>query len=450
LILAALLALTVQPQSGQIDVWRKLDAQGRACASCHSPDGLELSVFNFGRTDVLRRASKHLAADDQLAIFAFLNRKAVESLQPMLDRPLQPGGSPLPGKTAADRDLAFGTNLVRLVPGLTQPVKDLEGAKRLRDQLLSIDLRTLPVGFFLNRLSEDRFHGEEHATIAQWIPDLPVANSPELFRLQDAYLADPNIETLSALDSATVAANPITQGLADLSLQKYRSLLMLNYRLRTNDRSRIVLGRGNQANPMWQVGDLARQYAGADARMMGAPHEVALAKTVLWSKQLKDMQIPWFWLGWTEDPGLSRSGLVPETMTGHYFVTSLLDNGPYPIHAAFVVARRMVELGYGQNSWNSPMPRHPELQFSAFAVSHRLTGLEIQNPAQKVLFRLILTNTFRMMTLLVADDARRSGAAIHRESQAGQARYLATYLKLDASDVLRALAQARAEIPTRH
>jgi hypothetical protein len=255
---------------------------------------------------------------------------------------------------------------------------------------------------------------------------------------------------LAALDSATVAANPITQGLADLSLQKYRSLLMLNYRIRTGDQRRIVLGKGNQANPMWQVGDLARQYGGADARMMGTPKDVALSKTVLWSKQLKDMQVPWFWLGWTEDPGLSRSGLVPETMTGHYFVASMLQNGPYPIHAAFVVARRMVELGYGPGSWNSPMPRHPELQFSAFAVSHLLTGLEIENPAQRALFRSILTSTFRMMAILVADDARQTGAAIHRESQAGQARYLATYLKLDASDVLRALAQSKAEIPTRH
>ena len=90
-MILALVALTLTAQPLDLSVWRKLDQDGRACASCHSPDGIELAAFRFTDKDVLRRAAKHLPEIDQQAILLQLvqSRKAFVkpvTFDPMADR----------------------------------------------------------------------------------------------------------------------------------------------------------------------------------------------------------------------------------------------------------------------------------------------------------------------------------------------------------------------------
>src|SRR5579862_1231443 len=97
-------------------VWRTPDHNELACAFCHSPDGIEIASYNFGDEDIHRRAVPHLgnAGADKIVSFMHAVRRKyhiTKLLDPMLNRPLQPGGEALPGKTSAARDLAFAREL---------------------------------------------------------------------------------------------------------------------------------------------------------------------------------------------------------------------------------------------------------------------------------------------------------------------------------------------------
>ena len=178
-----ILAVWIASQKDSIDpgliAWRTPDNAERSCSSCHSPDGIELAAYGFAKDDLVRRAARHLTEERQTQVVKWIlqNRGKIhgEAVNPMMGRPLQPGGRVLPGFTPKDRDLAFQTSLGSAAPKLEGPrIRSLKAAKEIRDEVLDLDLKSLSVGIEMNRLSEDGFHGKDHATLAHWIPDVPV------------------------------------------------------------------------------------------------------------------------------------------------------------------------------------------------------------------------------------------------------------------------------------
>jgi hypothetical protein len=389
--------------------------------------GLELSAFNFGREDLVRRASAHLPLELQKQVVEMIVGQRRGILSPDL-RPMQPGGAVLAGATAGDRDAAFLFSLARVTPKLALTrVDSLAGAKAVRDEVLAVDLTKLRVGIEMNRLSEDGFHGKEHATLAHWIPDTPVASGA--MAEQDAYVKNPGPETLAALDAAVLKTAPQKSTIQMLSLAKYRALLVLADGLRVGLTSAqfppvtdpLLRGEGG-GNPFWQVAEIARTSETYSGEQLGLPPEMIAAKSAgpAFPEQMKEMRLPWYWLGWIADPALTHSGEIGETRRADYFTQTLLNEGPYPSHALFMLFRKLLA---------QPAGRPFEVQFSFLILNQPLTSLEPKSKEERALFRQVAGNAFRAMLYLLRDDLKRTGKTYIRESQLLQVRQMAGYLK---------------------
>ena len=416
-----------------LSAWRRADARGQACVSCHSPDGIELSSYGFSREDILRRAVRHLPSNEGEAIVAMLRRRDA-SADAQKDRPLQPGGAVLPGSTPAERDLAFLRELPAVAPTLAAGRVDSEtNALRVLDETRRVDLAKLRVGIPFNRLSEDGFHGKEHRTVANWIPDVPVRGIS--IEAEDRYLADPSDANFRALDGGVKA------GLADaatpaerLAISKYRSLLILQHRLRTGRFVSLAEPRtsGLNQNPFWDVGDFSRRYQDStDVASLGLPVDVAAQKRdgPLYRDQLKDLRLPWFWMGWMLDPALQTSGMDGETKRADYFARALWKDGPYPAHLAFMVTKKLVEQGYNSRLWNEPrFPQRYEISLSEFVMGGELEGFHSTGEYRRR-FERLATNVLRTALYLSRKTVRETGEAFHPEAQANQVRLSLVYLR---------------------
>ena len=421
------------PTDPGLIAWRRPDANGQRCVSCHSPDGIELSSFGFSRADLLRRAARHLPTSEGEAIAELLARRPAIA-KPLENRPLQPGGTVLPGETPADRDLAFLRSLPAIVPTLAAGRVDSEAAAlKARDELLRVDLTKLRVGIRFNRLSEDGFHGPEHRSIADWLPDVPVAGVSDA--AMDRYLADPSDENLRLLDEGVRprAQTASTPG-EILAVAKYRALLILQHRLRTGRLTPLTLpGRLDlNQNPFWDVADFAHLYSEqSEIRSLGFPPEIAAAKQggPTYQAQLRDLRLPWFWLGWTLDPALQTSGLSGETQRADYFVRSLWKDGPYPAHLAFMIAKKQVEQGFNPRLWNNAQfPQRYEFSYSGFILGDELNALRLNGEYERRFTRLA-ANALRTGLFLSRKSVRETGEAFHPEAQTNQVRRAADYLR---------------------
>src|SRR5579871_1569443 len=99
-------------------IWRKpgKTPDHAACASCHGPDGLEIAAYNFDDANIRRRAAIHISPEDADKVVAMIHAEREMLglkilLDPMKDRPFQPGGEVLPGATPEERDNALGVEL---------------------------------------------------------------------------------------------------------------------------------------------------------------------------------------------------------------------------------------------------------------------------------------------------------------------------------------------------
>lgn len=408
--------------------WRTPDSRGRACSSCHSPDGIELASYAFGESDVVRRAAAHLPKPlkDRILEFILTQRKALpkQPLDPMVDRPLQPGGSPLRGETATERDIEFLRSIPRCVPALADgKIDSLAKANKACEQIVALDLSQVQIGIPLNRLSEDGFHGSEHASLANWIPDVAVASSTETLAAQSAYLARPTQESLAAIDAAVLRTFHPRNAIETLALAKYRALLEMQHGLRqwatrTTPEPQSV----RRDNPYWQIAEMGRTYAGADPQLFALPSDIATAKASgpSLSDQMRALRLPWYWLGWIRDPILAHSGGLRETMRADYFVQSLLRDGPYVVHAAFMLFRKLSQQAASGRPW--------EIQFSFLLLDRPLTAWEPVNRADQLLFRHVVGNILRAALWRLENDIAKRGSAIYPESQALQVRMIDRYL----------------------
>lgn len=434
-------------------VWRKpgrIDG-GAACAACHSPDGLELARWAFDDATIVRRALPHLDADDATKLVEFVHavrrRYGITTpLDPMRDRPLQPGGEVLPGTTPVARDLAFAKELARRLPvTMESRVATREEAHAVRDELLALDVWNLPIGIEGNRVSEDKFHGADHASLAHWIADLPVTASrtasAQWFEAQDRYLAEPSRANLQALLDLTWVEPKRVDGpaVALLANQKYRSVLVLAHLLREElvagkrPSTPVFLPRSDRSlcsNPFWEVGDFARPFVTSKGNPIGMEGKLLANKTggPDLGAQMLAMELPWMWLGWLCEQGMQRTSLLRQTQRGDYMVDALWNQGPYAMHAVFWCARRMLVHSFVREAWNDPRPQHFAPGFSALTRNGFHLTRAPQDPEHRRLYEAFCCAVFRATLHLLDEDLERTNVVYVRDAMRQQTRDLAAYV----------------------
>jgi len=405
--------------------WRKQDRLGRACVSCHSPDGLEIAAYAFSDEDIMRRARSHVSEDDARQIVEMIHgvrkRYNITSLlNPMTDRPMQPGGSLLGGATPVDRDASFAASLQSVVPlFFAGRIDSLAAAKAARDQLLAVDLRQLRIGIPINRLSEDEFHGKDHATIADWLPDVPLARELPV-DIQDAYLEDPSAQNYRALDHALADMFAQQSSLAQsYSLDKRRSLFYFQHQLRMRLLGITDDSKPQEPNPLWGLGEFARQAEYVRLTAMGFPKDIIAKKFAGPSSadQLRDLRLSWYWLAWCMDPGMQKtSPYIEETARGDYFTRFLWSDGPYAVHHAFMITRKIATESSVPSAWNSRAPQHLDLNYSGFTNDEGIAGPLPTDPRHKRLFDAFVDNSFRMNLFLQMDELSRTHIVYLRQA----------------------------------
>ena len=425
LIISSLVAaLLARPQASDptLDAWFLKDGKGQSCASCHSVDGIELR--SFSEADLVRRISRHHSADVAAKIQALIAvhpKRAGEAGTEV--RPLQPSGAALPGSSPAERDAEFLRNLRKQFPRLFIPFAGLAGALEFQNEILNIDLRQLPIGIGMNRLSEDGAHGEAHRSIANWFPDVPTFDSDVLRPELEKYRANPTDEHLAEVDSKLRSIAVTNDPFSNLSLAKYRSLMLFQHELRTGKPSSLLL----KGNPYWQIADFARIYLEADHIAMRVPAEIATAKDMpnSFKSQMKELRLPWFWLGWILDPSLTKTSPAKDTVRGDYFCRFLEEDGPYMGHEVFMLSRKMAE-----QTRNPLYPNIPfEIQYSFLLTNTPLLEREPKGAEAKALFRQLAANSFMMSLRLLEQDLIKTNRTIRKVPQMNHLNYVRGYLK---------------------
>ena len=416
--------------------FNKPDARGRACVSCHSPTGLEIAEFNFSDENIIRRAEAHVNSSEAQLIVAMVHArrrqyKIDQPLDPMNDRPLQPGGAVLPGATAADRDRAFGLEIDKRLPLLTRgKIDSLAKAREAEREVLAVDLRKLPIGITFNRLSEDGFHGADHAVIADWIPDVPVDLSPESIQARDAYQADPSEANLTRLiETIPPVQTPFISSAQNLAIGKYNSLLRMQDQL-VHPEADVIHPRRKIDGPFWDVAEIARKAQGVPLVQLGLPDDIRVKKEPGPSliTQFGQMKLPWYWTGWISDPGLQHTGIDPKARRAVYFVFNLFDEGPYPMHAAFMMLRKQMTSSFVPEAWNSASKQHYVMEYSSFLGNRNFERFAPEDPKAAALLRRFVVNEFRTSLYLLLDETKRSHVTDLKYPALEEARQMTEYV----------------------
>jgi cytochrome c553 len=190
--------------------WRKPDAHGDACASCHSPDAIDLAVIAYDDAAIFRRALPHISPEDtgKVRDLVHAQRRRFGITRPCSTdwRPFQPGGEPLPGDTPAEQDRAFAEQLKQLgILLLTDRIDSLEKARQAFEQLTALDGKKLRIGIELPRWTNDVFNGPDHANFNDWMPGVNVTPDPAAYEAaSDTYLAEPSLANYFELERAAV------------------------------------------------------------------------------------------------------------------------------------------------------------------------------------------------------------------------------------------------------
>jgi mono/diheme cytochrome c family protein len=383
-----------------------------ACVFCHSVDAMDLAFIGYTDGAIYRRAFSHVTqpvVDDVIDMVHALRAKydIVQPPDPIKYRPFQPGGEVLPGTTAAERDRAFGMELQTVVPTLMgAPINSAAAAHKAWDELAAINLRTLKVGIPLNRYTEDIFNNDgvavpcpdkhlcdDHGTIADWITDAPIltaTTAAALYPLHDAYLADPTLDNLKAI----LMKSP--RGEESWIKNKYLAVQQANFMFRqqaSGDPMLTKLMAGDSAttgqpytpfpvvtgaflNSIWMFGANQRDFihnvgatlpvgpAAGNQGKFSVPQDTipGLTRNNA-SEQLQRIIVPWFWLGFTLDPSTLNVEADYVAEGDEYFTQqTFLDNGGSPIHAAFIVSKRSIEM----MKYTAGLPRSPNV----FPFSH--------------------------------------------------------------------------------
>lgn len=224
--------------------WRKADSQGAACASCHSPDAIDLAAIAYPDAAIMRRGALHLSPDDVLAVrdLVHAQRRRFKITSPCSTawRPFQPGGEVLPGATPAEQDAAFGASLASnglLLMG--EPIADAKAAKAAFMQFAKLDLKKTPIGIAMPHWTRDPFNGKDHESFDDWISAVDhTPNLGAMISADDTYLAMPNDDNYFAMEKASLGSLGNAVGgqyktwFANASRAKRRSILLGSHYIR--------------------------------------------------------------------------------------------------------------------------------------------------------------------------------------------------------------------------
>ncbi len=448
-----------------IQAFRKpgLIQDGAACANCHAPDGLDLAYIAFNEETLRRRAEPHVGnqlteedVDKIVALVDALRSKynIDEPVDPLEFRPFQPGGDPLmPGASVLEKELAFYDQLVDMDFLLAkQAILTPEAARMMRDQMLSerADAKDIRVGIEMNRWSEDPHRGPLHATIADWLPDLPrlPVDADAWYALQDAYLADPTdarlIDMVEQVEDMT--AQDFAGNGTELFDKKFRSVLLAQHFFRNEvagqpatgapfaERPELVLHPVGQAergtyssNPWWNIGDFMRKFANGN---MELPEELfdritpqGDRKETLEAEEVK-LRMPWFWIGWTFDQSLQKSGASNSTKSAEYFgkfIRNDFDSEDNPagfsLHALYMYTRKQIVQNYSpilllgiQNE--AVEERRIRVQYGNFAGYEWHLKNEPGDPVHRERYHLMWENNWRFWLFMTAEDIQQNGAPV--------------------------------------
>lgn len=453
--------------------WRKLDANGASCASCHAPDGFDLAWVGFSRETILRRARPHVPEGDAVAIANMIQAHRllhdIPQRDPLEFRPFQPGGRVLPGETSAERDLAFAVELARRGFSIvTERIETLEQARAAANQLVEADLTELPCGIPFNRWSEDIHHGSEHGTLGDWMPDLPHRVKPGAQlawrNLENRYLSDPSEENFWALwDGAHDLLEPQATGpFRELVTHKYRAALIAQHEFRMEATGGPALASGGPMafvahplayepddepgrfkelvpNPAWHIGEVANFYRTNyySYEELGVPSQVqqGLAPDTDSRDQMAHLHLPWTWLGWLHDRGRQRTSRLARVRNANYLAVPLFrHDGGYPIHGAFAIAAKMAVHSVDEDSWVlREMPVRVQTNYGNLMRDDLHIVHEPQDPTALWVYRRILCNSFRMTMLLLEADYELHNS-IHGQPESVNARLRAMWEYLYQAD----------------
>jgi hypothetical protein len=372
-----------------LKAWRTPgEVDNNACVGCHAADPMDLAFIGYSDAQMYRRAFSHVM--NQATIDAVIDMvhalrakyNIVQPPDPLTYRPFQPGGAVLPGNSAQERDQAFGQELSDMKLRLMgAPINSVADAQTAWTELAALDLRALRVGIPMNHYTEDKFNNDgvnvpcpdkhaclDHGTIADWITDtavVPGNMAAAQLAAEDAYLANPTMDTLKA----AVLTRPRDE--TSWFKHKYGSVMLANYLFRlqaqgdtnlskftstyntTNSAFPVDMKTGMLYNTIWMVGANQRDFihnVGATLPTGGGKFSVPLETLPGLTRndaneQLQRIIVPWFWLGFTFDP--STMMVEPDYVAegDEYFTQeTFLDNGSSPIHGAFIVSKRSIEV----------------------------------------------------------------------------------------------------------
>jgi mono/diheme cytochrome c family protein len=177
--------------------WWTPDEYGSACASCHSPDAIDLALIAYPDDAIQRRGNLHLSPDDINAVRDLIHAQRQRfNITAPCDRewrPFQPGGEPLPGNTPDERDINFYQYLKDIGLRIAgDPITDVATAKAAWRQFAELDLRRTKIGIHLPHWTRDPFNGESHKTFDDWMGALDTTNDiNKLKSVALTYIANP-------------------------------------------------------------------------------------------------------------------------------------------------------------------------------------------------------------------------------------------------------------------
>ncbi|WP_224248420.1 hypothetical protein [Hyalangium gracile] len=279
--------------------WRYEGTRG-SCASCHSPDAIELARVGYTDADVLRRASTHVDEARANAILGLIHAQRQRYdmkrlLHPARFRPLQPAYEPFAASTPNlpvhdsqaqnERDAAFMDHLVndRKLLWATGRIDSLAKAHQAYDELHAIDLRHLRMGLPFDHLSEDGFHGEEHRSVFEWFPDMATrpktSANAEWYQLVDAYLADPSDKNLWGYYDAIPTLTECNPDLAGANLADYpRACQWMRLKYKSLQVFQHMLRKGTHLHPDF----LVDERNGSEPVAISAHLEKVIARNPIW------------------------------------------------------------------------------------------------------------------------------------------------------------------------
>lgn len=362
--------------SAGLKAWRN-PGQSGSCSSCHGPDGIDLARIGYSNGDILRRAiGQGRTPDEAHAIVRMISAQRrryliIAPCSPTTFRPLQPGGRILDGEADAQLDKELRAAGIDLDPA---KVDGAPAARALADKMLQLDPSSIPIGIALNKWTNDAIHANAARTTAEWIPELPMepttTEAEERWTAaQNRYIESPTPENLWAMYDMVdelSAARVVSGGVAErLSREKYRSVLVLQHMMRTNDRAFPDLHKVQTflRFSIWETGQVASVMLRGCAEDAVGPTPLACwgyapafhAKMAMTSDELiadaQKMVLPWLTSGLIVDPGLQ-----------------LTENGDAQIQH------------WHDAAGSSSLPRH-EVYFGLLRLVHALDGFDTTLPS---------------------------------------------------------------------